>query len=112
MVYNITSIQNMENYCFIDESIWKAVRRNAETFSDEDAGTFEDGIILVVGYGTPAKELKQKFDYKRHIPEYVVENENHIISACYLANNEFCTVLVVHRDDAPQEILKALKEGC
>ena len=112
MVYNVTSIQNMENYRFIDESIWKAVRRNAETFSDEDVGVFEDGIILAVGYGTPAKELKQKFDYKRHIPEYVVENESHIISALFLANNEFCTVLVLHRDDAPPEILKALKEGC
>ena len=112
MVYNVTSIQNMENCRFIDESIWKAVRRNAETFSDEDAGVFEDGIILVVGYGTPAKQLEQKFDYKIRIPEYVVENESHIISALFLANNEFCTVLVLHRDDAPPEILKALKEGC
>ena len=112
MVYNVTSIQNLENYCFIDESIWKTVRHNAETFSDEDADTFEDGIILVVGYGTPIKELKRKFDYKRHIPENVVENENHIISAFYLANNEFCTLLILHRDDAPQEILKALEEGC
>ena len=32
MIYNVTSIQNMENYCFIDESIWKTVRHNTIGF--------------------------------------------------------------------------------
>ena len=117
MVYKITNIFDMAELPPLDRNTWGSVYNNAKIL-DEEYGAerntdFDDGgYVLCVAYGTPASELKQRFDYTKFCPEYIYRSETFpkVITAGYLLNNEFAVVIVIHESDCPEEISKYLYE--
>lgn len=118
MIYSVANIYDMSILPPVDKNMWVSAYENACILTNEygaDRDIFEDdgGIVLVVPFGTPAEELRQKFDYTKHIPEYVCRSETqpYVITAGYLLNNDYMVVIVIHEYDCPKEILTVLKEG-
>lgn len=119
MIYTIANIYDMSILPPVDRNTWISAYENACVLTNEygdDRDPLEDdgGIVLVVAYGTSNEELRQKFNYTKHIPEFISrsETEPRILTVGYLLNNDYMVVLVIHEYDAPPEILQALKEGC
>ena len=116
MVYKIANVIDMAELPPLDRNTWGSVYENARILTNE-YGEFRNidyddgGYILCVAYGTPAEELKQRFDYTKFCPEYVYrsETEPKVITAGYLLNNEFVVIIVIHESDCPAEILKELQ---
>ena len=116
MVYKIANVFDMAELPPLDRNTWGAVYKNAKILEDEyGAARIVDcddgGYVLCVAYGTPADELKQRFDYTKFCPEFVYrsQTEPKVITAGYLLNNEFMVIIVVHESDCPAEILKELQ---
>ncbi len=75
---------------------------------NRDTNNDDGGIILYCTSGTTADELKEHFDYSKHIPEYV-EVIDGVCHALYLTNNEYSVSIIMDVTDIPDELKEELK---
>ena len=71
--------------------------------SDRDIDNDYGGYVLYCDYGIKTEELKERFNYIEHTPEFVdlIYGYCH---AVYIISDEYAIVVVISKDDAPKEI--------
>lgn len=71
--------------------------------SDRDIDNDYGGYVLYCDYGTKTEELKERFNYIEHTPEFV----DLILGYChavYVLSDEYAVSVIISIDDAPKEI--------
>jgi hypothetical protein len=77
---------------------------------DRDIDNDDGGYVLYAERGTTLEELETYFDYSRYLLEFAEGSDSgEVITAVYLLGNDYGVVIVIHKDDAPEEYLKEME---
>ena len=112
MVYRIGNLKDTVSLPNMAQAVRSLINTQAnllcEHYGDNrDIDNDDGGVILYCPVGTTADELKEHFDYSKHLPEYV-EVIDSVCHALYLTNNEYSVSVIISIGDLPDELKEEL----
>jgi hypothetical protein len=119
MVYKLGNVSDLAMLPPMDEATYNVLHELTGVLTyqygaDREVDCDDGGYVLYAVPGTTPDEVREKFDYSKHLMEYVnrtLESQPPVCTALYLLNNEFAVVLVMSIADAPKEITDEFEEG-
>ena len=115
MVYKLGSTYDMSILPKVNEYIYCKLNTLCSVFDifydkHRDIDNDDGGFVVYADRGTSAEDIKNCFDYSKHIPECIsYEDNSDLCTVSYILNNEFTVILVLSKEDVPVEILKELE---
>ena len=115
MVYKLGNVKDIEKVPVIEGDTYKALYKylnilESEYGKDRDLDEDDGGYVLYAERGTTTDELETYFDYSRYLLEFAeCSDSGEVITAVYLLGNDYGVVIVIHKDDAPEEYLKEME---
>lgn len=112
MVYKIGNVSDLESIPITDsfayDLLYHYVRVLTYEYGEErNIDTDDGGFMLYAPPGTNTEDIKDCFDYTKHIVESV-DRFGSLISAMYILHNEFAVTLIMSAEDAPIELTKEI----
>ena len=108
MIHKLGTMNDLATLSSLNSKVRKIIENDLIMFdenygSDRDIDNDYGGYVLYCDYGTKKEELKERFNYTEHQPEFVdlIYGYCH---AVYIISDEYAVVVVISKDDAPKEI--------
>lgn len=113
MIYKIGNVCDMKSLPQIDFGLFVLLHNYASVLTNvygehRDVDHDDGGCVYYIEKGTDIEELKHSFDFSKYTVEYANEFENGIISVTYLLNNDYAVILVLSKEDLPEEIKRGI----
>lgn len=113
MIYKIGNVCDMNTLPHVDFELFVLLHNYASVLTNvygahRDVDHDDGGCVYYAEKGTKAEELKLHFDFSKHIVEYANEFENGIVSVTYLLNNDYAVIVVMRKEDLPEEMKKEI----
>ena len=112
MVYKIGNVTDLSTIPITDGKTFELLYHYARVLTSEygqERNVTEDdgGFILYAPPGTKAEEIKDCFDYTKHIVESV-DRYGQLYSAMYILSNEFVVTILGSIVDAPHQFINEI----
>ena len=112
MVYKIGNVSDLECISLTDSNAYALLSQYAKLLSyeyGEDRNVDEDdgGVVFYCTPGTSCEDIKDYFDYTKHVVESA-DRFGSLMVAMYILHNEFVVLIIISEDDAPAEIIKEI----
>ena len=112
MVYKIGNVSDLESISITDANAYALLSQYARLLSyeygeDRNVDTDDGGYVLYATPDTSCEEIKDYFDYTKHVVESA-DRFGSLVVAMYILHNEYVVLIVMSEDNAPEEIIKEI----